>query len=93
MTKPKPIFLVGLQRQDDDFVSKVEQKLLNVHRSIEKAVNGEYHILVYETPLPDPTFQVFYEKDFNEVKYEELKSIITDLAGCENGEKTVKIDV
>ena len=80
MTKPKPIFLVGLPRQEDGEFFEWEQKLIRTQNNIKKMVNGEYHILIYETPLPDPTFQVFYEKDFNEVKYEELKSIITELA-------------
>lgn len=40
-------------------------------------IKKEYHVLVTESYLiNDVQFEVFYEKDFNEVKYEELKEII-----------------
>jgi hypothetical protein len=37
---------------------------------------NDYHVIQIEIKKVKPEIQVFYEKDFNNVKYEELKSII-----------------
>jgi hypothetical protein len=36
----------------------------------------DYHVIQIEIENVKPKIEVFYEKDFNDVKYEELKSII-----------------
>jgi hypothetical protein len=41
----------------------------------------DYYILVHGTYEDNPSFQVFYEKDFNEVKFEVLKQIVKDYIG------------
>ena len=38
----------------------------------------EYHIVTIREARINIEFEAFYEKDFNEVKYEELKQIIKD---------------
>lgn len=73
---PKPIFLAGIPFNGD---AKDLIKLEGIASSFKSKIGDEYHVLVYTTGLSEPTFQVFYEKDFNEVKYEELKAIITGL--------------
>ena len=39
-------------------------------------LSDEYHVLCVKGRGDDFTMQVFYEKDFDQVKYEELKAII-----------------
>lgn len=41
-------------------------------------VQNEYYILVVPTKGAEFHFEAFYEKDFNEVKYEELMKKIKD---------------
>jgi len=74
---PKPIFLVGTPIQGDVFEDQYHVK--NLANLIKSKIGDEYHVLVYGTGLAELKFQVFYEKDFNEVKYEELKAIISNL--------------
>lgn len=68
----KPIFVVGLPKTISmKSVSEITQDLTQRFK--------EYYVLVYASrQLDDPSFQCFYEKDFDEVKYEELKKIIED---------------
>ncbi len=57
------------------------EEMVNVLKVVKEAFDGQYlHLVVSvdEELCPLPTFQVFYEKDFNKVKYEELKQIILD---------------
>jgi len=72
MTKPKPIVIVKI-----GLLSNTEEnkKLTDM---LEDRFEG-YHVLVcFVGNLPEPEFQVFYEKDFNHVKFEELKQIVKD---------------
>jgi hypothetical protein len=69
---PKPIFIVGLptqisQEDHDQVFFEVSNKLT------------DYHVIAYRSPNSDEIdFKCFYEKDFDEVKYEELKQIVKD---------------
>jgi hypothetical protein len=68
----KPIFIVGLPL--DQRIKRDESQ-----KSLEDKIGEDYYCLAYvDSNLKEPKFQVFYEKDFNEVKYEELKKIIED---------------
>lgn len=41
------------------------------------SLEKDYHVVVYlAINVDNPIIQVFYEKDFNEVKFDELKAII-----------------
>ncbi len=67
----KPIFLVGLpqmasREQIEDVQKNLEQKL------------EQYYPLVYQTNRNEIDFKCFFEKDFDEVKYEDLKQIVRD---------------
>lgn len=68
---PKPIFMVGIPNDD----------ILEEFTSIEESLKGEftdYHIIIYSHSGNDVKFECFYEKDFNNVKYEELKNIVLE---------------
>lgn len=72
----KPIFLIGVPVGDNDEDLRIEA-LEKIQEVISEEIYEEYHVIVhprfYETEF---NFQVFYEKDFDEVKYEELKQIV-----------------
>jgi hypothetical protein len=38
-----------------------------------------YYVLVYKTNEEEIQFKCFYEKDFNDVKFEELKQTVKDM--------------
>ena len=67
----KPIFIVSIPSKNaNEYVAELTE-ILN------KRLN-DYHVLVVQYDEIDfPEFKVFYEKDFNKVKYEELKAIVS----------------
>lgn len=68
----KPILVIRFP----SFVLREEVDKLKGNKKIQQ-MDKEYHILTVNSPeVNDIQFEVFYEKDFNEVKYEELKEII-----------------
>ena len=56
------------------------EQLASVNKSIGDDVRKDYYVFVINSNSNDWQFECFYEKDFNEVKYEELKKQI--LANC-----------
>jgi len=68
----KPIFTIGIP-------NATQKDLINIQRNTTKQLEG-YHVLVYSYYSDDEEikFECFYEKDFNEVKFEELKEIIKE---------------
>lgn len=56
------------------------EQLASVNQSIGKDVRKDYHVFVINSNASDWQFECFCEKDFNEVKYEELKKEI--LSNC-----------
>jgi hypothetical protein len=69
---PKPILIIGVPSSID-----LKEYIADLRES---EIKEDYYIIIYTTNDNEFTFQVFYEKDFNEVKYEELKRIISDKA-------------
>ena len=67
----KPIFLVGLPQMASR--EQIEDVQKNLERKLE-----QYYPLVYQTNGDEIDFKCFFEKDFDEVKYEELKQIVRD---------------
>ena len=66
----KPIFLVGLPM---DFETNIVQ---NIQQMLEDKIQ-DYHPLVYIKKDGDEIdFKALYEKDFDEVKFEELKELV-----------------
>jgi hypothetical protein len=68
----KPIFIVGASFPDMESYD-------TAHEYIRQALGEDYYCILYPHNHDTPHFQVFYEKDFNEVKYEELKQLVSDL--------------
>jgi hypothetical protein len=67
----KPIFTVGVS-------NRVSQEIITgMQTHIEKKMN-DYHVLVYRHNKDGLKFDCYYEKDFNEVKFKELKSIVNN---------------
>lgn len=64
-----PIFTVGLPNQ-------ATEQVLNDVQSDLSGQFDDYHVLVYSHFGEDVKFDCFYEKNFNEVKYKELKAIV-----------------
>lgn len=65
----KPIFIVRYPK-----VVSIEQAL-----ELEKMVNNklpDYHCFICQSDIDNFKFECFYEKDFDEIKYEELKQIV-----------------
>lgn len=70
---PKPIFTIGLPSQTTR--EAYEETLKQIENR--KDLTEDYHVLVYMNPnSEDFQFNAFYEKDFDEVKFEELKQFI-----------------
>jgi hypothetical protein len=67
----KPIFLVGIP-----FEYGVE-RITEFQKYLDLKLE-QYYPLVYSTNGSEIEFKCFFEKDMSEVKYEELKKIITD---------------
>jgi hypothetical protein len=67
----KPIFLVGVPK-----IAPI-QIIQELQKSLESKYE-DYYILVYRTSSSELEFRCFFEKDFDEVKYEELKQIVRD---------------
>ena len=66
----KPIFIVKLPSEMDG--KQVADIWDELHDQIK-----DYHVLVFQTnETKEPEFSVFYEKNFTEVKFDELKDIV-----------------
>ena len=67
----KPIFLVGMPK-----VASMEQ-IEQVKKSLESNLDG-FYVLVYSTHEKEMQFKCFFEKDFDNIKFEELKQIVKE---------------
>lgn len=67
----KPIFIVEvpMMQTHEDFV--------NVQKVLENKLN-DYHVLMVQMDVNDFNFKVFYDKDFTEIKYDELRKLIKE---------------
>lgn len=68
----KPIITIGIPDTNPDF-----QDYEEIQQNLAEKLN-EYHVLIHTTFKEEVQFNCFYEKDFNEVKYDELKEIIKE---------------
>ena len=66
----KPIFIVKVPESLKEYFGVVTN-------SVRSGIK-DYHCITVLSNVQDFEFQVFYEKDFNEVKYEELKQIVKE---------------
>lgn len=67
----KPIFLIGVPK------TTAIKNIENFQKSLEKKLE-DYYTLVYLTTESEIQFKCFYEKDFDDVKFEELKQIVKE---------------
>ena len=71
----KPILIVKLPSTYDINPEAFE----GIIKNVETRTGQEYYVLpVIEYQRKELDFQVFFEKDFSEVKYEELKSLLIE---------------
>ena len=68
--KPKPIIVIRVPDHVDMGIEDIREDF--------SSVAEDYHILIIAEERDDIDIDIFYEKDFNKVKYEELKRIIKD---------------
>tara|TARA_R110000737_G_scaffold295887_2_gene302527 strand:- start:44 stop:262 length:219 start_codon:yes stop_codon:yes gene_type:complete len=67
----KPIFIVeSPMMQTQEEFAKIEEVLKNKL--------NDYHLLMVQANVDDFNFKVFYEKDFTEIKYDELRKLIKE---------------
>lgn len=72
--KAKPLLLVGCPS------AMPADKFEYAKSKIGSEIQSDYHIILYHSTIGiDFSFQVFYEEDFDEIKYEELKQLISGL--------------
>jgi|LakMenEpi03Aug12_release.lakeMendotaPanAssembly.Ray.scaffolds.fasta_scaffold3184345_2 hypothetical protein len=67
---PKPIFLIGVTND-----IRNEEQVHNIRKAIQRKIK-DYHVLVYTSKTSEFDFKCFYEKDFDNVRFEELKEIV-----------------
>lgn len=70
---PKPIFIIAFPKSKFLTNSQFEDAANHTIKMM-----PDYHIICYTADLEYPEFQAFYEKDFNEIKFEELKKLVSD---------------
>ena len=68
---PKPILVVSLPYTAS--IVDYQDVRENLHK---RGVGDDYHVMVIISKKEETIIEVFYEKDFNEVKFEELKEIV-----------------
>ncbi len=67
----KPIFITILNKRID------EQTYNDIAKDLEDKFKDYHILLTYDKAQKETfSFKVFYEKDFNKVKFEELKRIV-----------------
>tara|TARA_R110000823_G_scaffold143245_2_gene273425 strand:- start:164 stop:382 length:219 start_codon:yes stop_codon:yes gene_type:complete len=67
----KPIFIVEAP------IFNTPEECENVQKVLENKLN-DYHVLVVQMDVNDFNFKVFYNKDFTEINYDELRKLINE---------------
>lgn len=84
----KPIFIVRACPMSDD--EEHSGKLIASLANNLQVQLHDYHVLtVQDNNLESFQFEVFYEKDFNEAKFEELKEIVRSYAAKSNSQNKI----
>lgn len=71
----KPIFLVGLPYHEVDGIDQNEY-IYNLQSTLDQCLPDYYTLIYFQGKTTDADFRVIYEKDFDEVKFEELKEMV-----------------
>tara|TARA_X000001382_G_scaffold129932_1_gene123247 strand:+ start:38 stop:256 length:219 start_codon:yes stop_codon:yes gene_type:complete len=67
----KPILIVEAP------MMQTREEFVNTQKALEDKLN-DYHVLIVPTNVDDFNFKVFYDKDFTEINYDELKKLIKE---------------
>ena len=67
----KPIFIVEAP------MMQTQEEFANVQKLLENKLN-DYHVLMVKMDVNDFNFKVFYDKDFTEINYDELRKLIKE---------------
>ena len=67
----KPIFIVEAP------MMQTQEEFANVQKVLENKLN-DYHVLMVQMDVNDFNFKVFYDKDFTEINYDELRKLINE---------------
>lgn len=77
MAKPIAVIKVDME---SDFGNGQKVNLSEICKALENKIGNDYYVFAVPLRVPynsEPIqFQVFHEKDFTEIKYQELKKII-----------------
>ena len=65
----KPIFIVETP------ITQTNEEVANMQRVLENKLN-DYHVLIIQMDVDNFNFKVFYDKDFTEINYDELRELI-----------------
>lgn len=76
MIRPKPIFIVLIPEPNLNGFDK-SQEFKALQKGLERNLQ-DYNVLIMTKPNGDIDFRCFYEKDFDEIKFEELKQLVLD---------------
>jgi len=77
----KPIVLIEWPQSDIDCDYEDGTNIADrIMRQTKPMTDDYYVILIGMEAIKKPNMRVFFEKDFNEVKYEELKAIVAEAA-------------
>jgi len=69
--KPNPIVIITLPHTTD-----ITERSDKIHDALSPDFLKDYYVFVLSGDVKYPNISVFYEKDFNQVKYDELKEIV-----------------
>ncbi len=67
----KPIFVVETP------MMQTQEEFVNTQKVLENKLN-DYHVLMVQANVDDFNFKVFYDKDFTEINYDELRKLIKE---------------
>lgn len=77
MTQAKPIFIVGLPQVDGESREDLLRRMKDTHDAAGPGMS-DYHVIIHPIQGDEMKFQVFYEKDFSETTFENLKKAILE---------------
>ena len=67
----KPIFIVEAP------MMQTQEEFAKLQKVLENKLN-DYHVLMVRMDVNDFNFKVFYDKDFTEINYDELRKLINE---------------
>lgn len=72
----KPIFLVGIPMLNETNRKEDQRNVHYLQKSLEQQFDQYYPLVYMQSGSSEISFKCFFEKDFDEIKFEELKQIV-----------------